>query len=492
MTLLGGLGGLVASIALYELLRWQTVKLVRRRLHDSVEGFIQRHHVQLDHFRFIDRVWVRQTLLLDAELGEETAARARATGVSMLTLRDRIEGWLDEIVPYFNILSYYKLGGVVAQGLTEACYELVFDSAGLEAARAQVPRGSVTVYVANHRSNADYVVLSVGAMRQVALSYAVGEWARVWPLDVLFRSFGSYFVRRGEKDQLYHSVLERYLQLVAARGLTTAFFLEGGLTRDGRFREPKIGLLDYLIGVLRREPEREIMFIPVGINYDRVLEDRNLLADTKPTALAKWRSFARMALRAPGYTLAFFARAAVRSHRKQGYAGVNFGPAIPLTSFMPDAAIVARLPDAERRPRIAQAADFLLDRVHGVVPATPVALVAGPLLAGVTDLTELVRKVREQVAALESAGRPITRGSAFRRTAPTSRPDDAQKEELDDAIGNSEDAERIVDLALILLERRRLVSREGGAMRVSPGAADLLRFYQLSLEPPSHRAFRGP
>ena len=30
----------------------------------------------------------------------------------------------------------------------------------------------------------------------VALSFAVGEWARVWPLDVLFKSFGSYFIRR--------------------------------------------------------------------------------------------------------------------------------------------------------------------------------------------------------------------------------------------------------------------------------------------------------
>ena len=70
------------------------------------------------------------------------------------------------------------------------------------------------VFVINHRSNADYVLLSFGMLRHMALSYAVGEWARVWPLDTLFRSFGSYFVRRGEKDPLYHKVLARYLQLV--------------------------------------------------------------------------------------------------------------------------------------------------------------------------------------------------------------------------------------------------------------------------------------
>lgn len=492
MTPLETAGGLVAALGAYELLRWRAVRAVRSRLNDSVEGFIQQHNVQLDHFRFIDRIWVRQTLLLDPELGEETAARARATGVSLLALRGKIDEWLDEIVPYFNILSYYKLGGAVAQAATNACYELVFDAASLEAARAQIPRGAVTVYVANHRSNADYVVLSVGAMRQVALSYAVGEWARVWPLDVLFRSFGSYFVRRGEKDPLYHRVLERYLQLVAARGLTTAFFLEGGLTRDGLLREPKIGLLDYLIGVLRREPEREIVFIPVGINYDRVLEDRNLLANAKPTEKAKWRSLGRMIVRAPGYLLAFFARAAVRSHRKQGYAAVSFGPAIPLRSFLPDAATIARLPDKQRRPYIARAADHLLARVQEVVPATPVALVATALLAGVRDVTGLVRALREQLLALDAAKRPVARGAAFRRLLPTARVLDEQKALLDADIADSEDAERMVDLALILLRRRALVEGPPEALRLAPDAPDILAFYANSLCAPTHMAYRPP
>ncbi|MSP56734.1 MAG: hypothetical protein EXR69_14205 [Myxococcales bacterium] len=349
----GVYAGVLAAVLGYDLARWQAVRVVRRRLNRSVEGFIQRHNVELDHFRFTDRIWVRQTLLLDPEPCEETAARARVTGVSLLTLRRKIDGWLHEIVPYFNILSYYKLGGAVAQAAANACYELVFDAASLEWARSQIPRGAVTVYVANHRSNADYVVLSVGAMSQVALSYAVGEWARVWPLDVLLRSFASYFVRWGEKDPLYHRVLERYLQLVAARWLTTAFFLEGGLSRDGRLREPITRLLDYLIGVLRREPDREIVYIPVGINYDRVLKYRNLLADKRPTGAVRFRSLLTLMVGAPGVLFALFGRAAVRSHRKQGYAAVTFGDAI--RSFMPDAAATARRPDKERRPEIARA-----------------------------------------------------------------------------------------------------------------------------------------
>ena len=34
----------------------------------------------------------------------------------------------------------------------------------------------------NHRSNMDYILAAYLAADQAALSYAVGEWARIWPL----------------------------------------------------------------------------------------------------------------------------------------------------------------------------------------------------------------------------------------------------------------------------------------------------------------------
>ena len=69
----------------------------------------------------------------------------------------------------------------------------------VEAQAAKVPKDAVRVYVINHRANMDPLILAYGLLRHVPMSYAVGEWALVWPLDRLFRAFGSYFVRRGEK-----------------------------------------------------------------------------------------------------------------------------------------------------------------------------------------------------------------------------------------------------------------------------------------------------
>ena len=107
-----------------------------------------------------------------------------------------------------------------------------------------------------------------------ALSYAVGEWARVWLLQSLIRSMGAYFVRRDSREPLYRRVLARYVHMAVAGGLTQAMFPEGGLTRDGALRPAKLGLLSYMVSGFDPKGARDAVFVPVGINYDRVIEDR--------------------------------------------------------------------------------------------------------------------------------------------------------------------------------------------------------------------------
>jgi glycerol-3-phosphate O-acyltransferase len=146
------------------------------------------------------------------------------------------------------------------------------------------PKDAVLVYLMNHRSNADYIVVSYALAGQVAISYAVGEWARAFPLEHMFKAFGSYFVRRRYREPLYHTVLERHVQQISRMGVTQGIFLEGGLTRDGRLKSPKIGLLDYVLGIGRDPAYHDRMYvIPVALNYDRVLEDRSLIRELTPT-----------------------------------------------------------------------------------------------------------------------------------------------------------------------------------------------------------------
>src|SRR5260221_11226974 len=136
----------------------------------------------------------------------------------------------------------------------------------------------------NHRSNMDYILTAYLAADQAALSYAVGEWARLWPLSALIRAMGAYFVRRNSKDELYRRVLERYIAMATEAGVPQALFPDGGLPRDGRLPEPPPRGIGHLNRRLPTTGERDLVFVPLGINYDRVLEDRSLLLAADPDA----------------------------------------------------------------------------------------------------------------------------------------------------------------------------------------------------------------
>jgi glycerol-3-phosphate O-acyltransferase len=232
---------------------------------------------RVDRFKLASRKSVRERLLNDPVIAEAVRAHAASTADSEATTWKRVDAYVQEIVPFFNVVAYYRIGYRFSERVLNLFYKVSVEHED-DAALERIPRDSVLVYLINHRSNADYVLVSYALAGQVAISYAVGEWARAFPLEHLFKAFGSYFVRRRYREPLYHAVLERYVQLITREGVTQGIFLEGGLTRDGLLKSPKIGLLDYVLGIAR-EPvyQSRIFVVPVAVNYDRVLEDRSLL-----------------------------------------------------------------------------------------------------------------------------------------------------------------------------------------------------------------------
>ena len=187
---------------------------------------------------------------------------------------------------------------------------------------------------------------------------------------------GAYFVRRNSSDPLYRKVLERYVGMATAAGVTQAVFPEGGLSRDGKLRPPKLGILDYMLRAFDPAGERDIVFVPVGINYDRTFEDRTLLAELDA------------AFEAPGR------RGAVREHgalRRTESLAHGAQPLAPLRLRLRQlrlalsrsgstsgaaASTFAALPREERSRRLEELARELMEAVARVIPAVPVPLVA--------------------------------------------------------------------------------------------------------------------
>jgi glycerol-3-phosphate O-acyltransferase len=434
------------------LVRW----LMRRRVNRVLEEINTRLRIQIQPFKLTKREVLIDRLLYDPQVQSAAEAHALEHQLPRESVMQRIERYAREIVPAFNAYVYFRFGYWLARRAARSLYRVRLgytDEAGLAAVNPQ----STVVFFMNHRSNMDYILISFLAAERTALSYAVGEWARIWPLQTLIRAMGAYFVRRDSRDALYRKVLERYVHMATTAGVTQAVYPEGGLTRDGRLRAPKLGLLDYMLRSFDPAGERDLVFIPVGINYDRVLEDRSLLQELDKTAERKSKAAVVAG------TLAFVLRnlrlMARNRWRRFGYACVNFGTPVSLKAYLDSRQLDFRpLEKEERFARVEELARELMSAIAAVIPVIPV-----PLLATVfvnhpgkswSEL-ELKTEVLELMRRLESRGAHVY---IPRR-----------------------DQDYAVAVGLRMLTLRRLVTHTDGLYAARPEELPLLNYYANSI-----------
>jgi len=371
LAILAGVLALWALVAHFVLpgARW----ILRRRINRVLEDVEARLKIRIPPFKLTKREILIERLVDDPQVQAAAEAEERETGAARSEVRRRIENYAREIVPQFNAYLYFRLGYRVARWFVRLLYRVRLgysDEAGL----AALDPNSTVIFLINHRSNMDYILVSYLAAEKAALSYAVGEWARIWPLQTLIRSMGAYFVRRNSKDPLYRKVLERYIAMSTAAGVTQAVFPEGGLSREGSLRKPRLGILDYIVRAF--DPVgRDVVFVPVGINYDRVFEDRSYLLERdgngpKPKAAGAATNAVRFVLR----NMVLMARN--RWHRF-GYACVNFGSPVSLAAYGKSRGIEFRaLTKEERFSNVEKLGDDLMAAIAAVIPVVPVPLVA--------------------------------------------------------------------------------------------------------------------
>ncbi|MEA2571285.1 MAG: glycerol-3-phosphate O-acyltransferase [Acidobacteriota bacterium] len=295
--------------------------------------------------------------------------------------------YLAEIVPKFNLLAYYRFGAPIARAIMHFLYRPVVERKPIREFSEKAPRGAVVVYIINHRSNADYVLVAHMLFKFISLSYAVGEWARVWPLNHLFKWFGGYFVRRRYREPLYHAVLANFVKTITRNGVTQGIFIEGGLTRDGAFLKPKLGMLDYIV-TAKRDPEFDapLYLIPTAVNYDRVLEDRNLSEELlgkedRSTRIEKLRTTFDFLFRN-------FFRSVFKRFKRYGYAVVTFGEPVSVDRFIAEHPDVLSIDYETRKASMQLLAETVMNEISSAIPITPVTLVARILQEHSAPMTE--------------------------------------------------------------------------------------------------------
>lgn len=457
--------GILALIGLVDRLLIPSVRwMLRRRVNEAIDELNARLKLRIQPFKLTKRESLIDRIVYDADLVRAIEAHSAQTGEPRNVTLARVKDYAKEIVPSFNAWAYFKFGAHAARWLSNALYRVRLGYYDEDKIKAIDPDATV-VFVINHRSNMDYVLVTYLAAASSALSYAVGEWARVMLLQTLIRSMGAYFIRRDSSDPLYRKVLARYVQIATAEGVTQAVFPEGGLTRDGALRPARLGLLSYIVSRFDPNGTRDVVFIPVGINYDRVIEDRNLTASiAKEAGTPHQRRGAKAVARYLFEALGM--RLSGRWH-KFGYASVSFGEPLSLKSYLEEAKVdLRRLDEGQRFEETDKIARVLMGRIAKIVPVLPVPLIATIFeRAGDEALSHIDIKARAQALVEE------LRGHGVYVHVP--------RQDLDYAL----------EVGLRIMQMRHLVAETEGLLRANPRENVVIRYYSNSIA--HHFALRG-
>ncbi|GHD99539.1 glycerol-3-phosphate O-acyltransferase [Defluviimonas sp. 20V17] len=418
-------------------MRW----FLRKRMERAVARLNTRLQRPIEPFKLMARQDRINRLVYDPVVTEAVADHAHETGVPEPVAAEEARRYAREIVPGFSTLIYFGVAARVTRWLSRALYRVRIGRLDTAAIAAIDPKATV-IFVMNHRSNMDYILVTWLSSERSTLSYAVGEWARVWPLSLLIRAMGAYFIRRRSRNTLYRKVLARYVQMATAEGVTQAIFPEGGLSLDGRVGPSRMGLLHYIVSGFSPGGGRDVVFMPVAFGYDRVLEDRILVS----AAQSGERRFRARPLAALRFLIRRLVGAVFRRDMRLGYAAVSFGAPLSLSRFLAETG----------SPTTEALTERLMQEVRQVVPILPVPLAAAALAAGATTRDTLEDRACEIAERLRSHGAPLRLPGA------------------DPAVG--------ARMGLDALARRGLVRVRGNTVTPRRRAAPLLAFYAAPVQ----------
>lgn len=264
--------------------------------------------------------------------------------------------------------TYIEFAAAVLDYLFKNLFEgIQIDLDGIKTIKKTLGKGPV-VLVPNHRSHLDYLLLGYLCYQHNIVSpyVAAGLNLAFWPLGFFFRRCGAFFLRRSfEGNKLYKKVFQIYLKTLIQEGYLQEFFIEGGRSRTGKLRPPKLGMLSTYADCLNQGVAKDIYFIPVSITYDKVLEGKSYIEEVKGRPKAKEKILDLL-------KLTRFLKG------KSGKIYVNFEEEISLQE------VAHEIPETEWEKKKAEFVPMLADRIcHAInreVVVTPKSLAASALL----------------------------------------------------------------------------------------------------------------
>ena len=139
----------------------------------------------------------------------------------------------------------------------------------------ELTRHGPVVVLPCHRSHVDYLVVGY-LFEKYGLNFpriASGDNLSKWPLGVILRRAGAFFLRRSFKGEaVFPLVFDAYIRHVLRQRHVLIFFMEGTRSRTGKLLHPKLGLMSMLADAWREGVVEDLPLVPLTIDYGKVFE----------------------------------------------------------------------------------------------------------------------------------------------------------------------------------------------------------------------------
>ncbi len=188
--------------------------------------------------------------------------------------------------------------------------------------------GHEVIYVPSHRSHADYLLLSYQLyITGVAIPHiAAGVNLNLPVIGSILRRAGAFFLRRSfVGNALYTVIFNEYVAQLIERGVPMEYFIEGGRSRTGRLLTPRAGMLMMTVRAFLRAPRRPVLFQPVYIGYEKLMEGKSYIGELSGKPKQKES------------LLSLFKGLKVVLRQRYGSVTLNFGEPIALNSLLDEA-----------------------------------------------------------------------------------------------------------------------------------------------------------
>ena len=189
--------------------------------------------------------------------------------------------YIDEIAANFN-LSMIKILEVIVRWMINLMFDgVMMNESVLNKIKFMSLKGPL-ILIPCHKSHIDYLILSyiLYQNNMQCPHIAAGKNLSFWPLGPIFRRCGAFFIRRTFRGAvLYSKIFAEYVHKMLEEGFNIEFFIEGTRSRTGKLISPKLGFLSILLNAYKNGACYDLIFVPVYVGYDRVLEESSYLKE---------------------------------------------------------------------------------------------------------------------------------------------------------------------------------------------------------------------